>query len=257
MDRGSRQLSSPEMAVSQKNELTIRAARPEDDIRCSQILAAAWMASEVPDQLPHALDMFDDGAPLPPGIRYRLVAEMPNLVAGFADVRLTQRHVWYLFVEPDFQGIGIGSALLDEAQKIMGGYDDAAMSGVRPVFSQLVSGAGISNRRHLPPSPVRPGRRVGAFEARTTAEEVAGAAYYHDGNGSPVKCATAGYLDHGGAKVWPSWSQLSSSRMRLRVACADCTGTTRACSWAHFAGMQRPGRAIWEMPAPPAILGVG
>lgn len=109
------------MSAPRHSELIIRAARPEDDIRCGQIVAAAWMASEVPDQLPHALDMFDDGAPLPPGDRCRLIAEMPNFVAGFADVHLGQRHVWYLFVEPDLQGIGIGGALLDQAQEIMGG----------------------------------------------------------------------------------------------------------------------------------------
>ena len=109
------------MSVSLNSKLTIRAARPEDDIRCGQIVAAAWMASEVPDRLPHALDLFDNGAPLSSEGRLRLIAEMPNFVAGFADVHLTQRHVWYLFVEPDLQGIGIGSALLDETQRIMGG----------------------------------------------------------------------------------------------------------------------------------------
>jgi|TARA_B100002003_G_C14099401_1_gene528743 ribosomal protein S18 acetylase RimI-like enzyme len=109
------------MSVSLISELIIRAARPEDDIRCGQIVAAAWMSSEVPDQLPHALNMFDDGAPLPSDDRHRLIAEMPNFVAGFADLHLAQRHVWYLFVEPDLQGNGIGGALLDAAQEIMGG----------------------------------------------------------------------------------------------------------------------------------------
>ena len=100
---------------------TIRPARPVDDIRCGQITAAAWMASEVPDKLPHAMTMFDDGAPLGRGDRYRLIAELPNLVAGFADVHLAQRHVWYLFVEPDLQGLKIGGALLDTAQQTVGG----------------------------------------------------------------------------------------------------------------------------------------
>lgn len=36
---------------------TIRPARPVDDIRCGQITAAAWMASEVPDKLPHAMTL--------------------------------------------------------------------------------------------------------------------------------------------------------------------------------------------------------
>ncbi len=109
------------MTISLHSNLTIRAARPEDDIRCGQIIAAAWMASEVPGQLPHALDMFDDGAPMPARGRHRLIAEMPNFIAGFADFNSRQRHVWYLFVEPDLQGNGIGSTLLNEAQKIMGG----------------------------------------------------------------------------------------------------------------------------------------
>ena len=109
------------MTIALNSKLTIRAARPEDDIRCGQIVAAAWMASEVPDRLPHALDMFDDGAPLPTENRFRLVAEMPKFIAGFADIHIAQRHVWYLFVEPDLQGNGIGGALLDEAQDIIGG----------------------------------------------------------------------------------------------------------------------------------------
>ncbi len=109
------------MALSLDTELTIRPARPVDDIRCGQIIAAAWMASEVPQKLPHALTMFDDGAPLPREDRHRLIAELPDFVAGFCDVHLRQRHVWYLFVEPDLQGSGIGAALLDEAQRLIGG----------------------------------------------------------------------------------------------------------------------------------------
>ena len=100
---------------------TIRNARPEDDIRCGAIIAAAWMASEVPGRLPHALAMFDDGAPLPAKGRQRLIAEMPDFIAGFTDFSARQRHVWYLFVEPDLQGSGIGGALLHQAQQIIGG----------------------------------------------------------------------------------------------------------------------------------------
>ncbi len=109
------------MPLDLHSNFIIRAARREDDIRCGQIVAAAWMASEVPGQLPHAWDMFDDGAPLPSGGRQRLIAEMPNFIAGFADFNARQRHVWYLFVEPDLQGNGIGGALLNKAQEIMGG----------------------------------------------------------------------------------------------------------------------------------------
>jgi len=109
------------MTIALNSKLTIRAARPEDDIRCGKIVAAAWMASEVPDRLPHALDIFDDGAPLPTEIQFRLVAEMPKFIAGFADIHIAQRHVWYLFVEPDLQRNGIGGTLLDEAQDIIGG----------------------------------------------------------------------------------------------------------------------------------------
>jgi GNAT superfamily N-acetyltransferase len=110
-----------------KGNVTIRNARPEDDIRCGGIIAAAWMASEVPGRLPHALEMFDDGAPLPAKGRHRLVAEMPEVpdspafIAGFTDFDTKRRHVWYLFVEPDLQGAGIGSALLHRAQRIIGG----------------------------------------------------------------------------------------------------------------------------------------
>lgn len=121
MGRGYRHPSPPRMSGSLNSKLTIRSAKPEDDIRCGQIVAAAWMASEVPDRLPHALDMFDDGAPLPTENRYRLVAELPDFVAGFADIHIAQRHMWYLFVEPDLQGNGIGGALLDAAQAIIAG----------------------------------------------------------------------------------------------------------------------------------------
>ena len=109
------------MSIALNSDLIIRAARLEDTIRCGQILAAAWMASEVPDRLPHALQMFDNGAPLPANGRHRLIAEMPNFIAGFADFDTAERHVWYLFVDPDLQGNGIGSALLNKAQEIIGG----------------------------------------------------------------------------------------------------------------------------------------
>ncbi len=104
-----------------KNQLSIRRARPVDDIRCGQIIAAAWMASELPVRLPHAVAMFDDGAPLPVQGRQRRVAEIGDFIAGFVDLDIAHRHVWHLFVEPDLQGNGIGGALLDAAQMIAGG----------------------------------------------------------------------------------------------------------------------------------------
>ena len=81
--------------------LAIRPARPEDDIRCGQIIAAATMASSLPDCLPHASAMFEDGSPLAPEGRRRLIAELPDFVAGFADVSINRGHVRYLFVDPD------------------------------------------------------------------------------------------------------------------------------------------------------------
>ena len=109
------------MNLIESTPINIRPARPIDDIRCGQITASAWMASEVPQKLPHARAMFDNGEPLGQGERYRLIAELPNFVAGFADIHLDQQHVWYLFVEPDLKGLKIGGALLDMAQKTVSG----------------------------------------------------------------------------------------------------------------------------------------
>ena len=140
------------MNLIESTPINIRPARPIDDIRCGQITASAWMASEVPQKQPHARAMFDNGEPLGQGERYRLIAELPNFVAGFADIHLNQQHVWYLFVEPDLQGLKIGGSLLDMAQKTVGGAItlQCLAAGKRTLNWYRLQGFRITGRHRQP-----------------------------------------------------------------------------------------------------------
>ena len=95
---------------------TIRAGTDDDDAVCGHIIAAATMASLLPQRLPHALEKWRDSSPLPRDGRTRLVAELAGSAQGFADYSPGRGHLRYLFVAPDAQGHGLGSALLDRVQ---------------------------------------------------------------------------------------------------------------------------------------------
>lgn len=107
-------------AMSATHEISLRPARSEDDGVCGQIIAAATLASPLPDRLPHARSLWTNSAPLPPGGRTRLIAERAGVAVGFADFDPERAHVRYLFVRPAVQGSGVGSHLLARIQDDLG-----------------------------------------------------------------------------------------------------------------------------------------
>ena len=51
----------------------------------------------------------------PTGTANTWVAEVDGAIAGFATARIAESDLWALFVDPAFEGRGIGSALVDRA----------------------------------------------------------------------------------------------------------------------------------------------
>lgn len=105
------------VTISIKDGISLRPSRTDDDAACGRIIAAATLASALPDRLPHARDLWIDASPLSPEGRTRLIAERDSMPVGFADYDPERGHVRYLFVSPDMQGHGIGSYLLDYIQE--------------------------------------------------------------------------------------------------------------------------------------------
>jgi ribosomal protein S18 acetylase RimI-like enzyme len=98
----------------------LRPAGAAEDRRCGRLAAAALLASGCADRLPHARPVFADVSPLPCQGQ-RIVAEWDATLVGFTDVDPGKGRVRYLFVDPRFQGQGVGSALLRAAEAALGG----------------------------------------------------------------------------------------------------------------------------------------
>lgn len=81
---------------------------PADDAACRRLAARAALSSYGP-RLPHARARFAEDHPLDPA-EIRLVARLEGRIAGFLE--LDGSHIENLFVDPDFQGRGIGTSLL-------------------------------------------------------------------------------------------------------------------------------------------------
>ena len=71
-------------------------------------------------RMPHAAELLADNSPLQPDGYERLIAEWDGVICGFIDFGLQNGYVRYLFVHPEFQGRGSGSALLLAAERLMG-----------------------------------------------------------------------------------------------------------------------------------------
>lgn len=100
---------------------TVRDGNSDDDVVCGLIVGAAAGASVYAPRLPHAAAHLNDLSPLELGVRSRVVAEIAGRPIGFADYRPQDGHIKYLFVHPEAQGSGAGSALLDAVQARVGG----------------------------------------------------------------------------------------------------------------------------------------
>lgn len=96
--------------------VTIRDGGGADDAVCGRILGASAGASVHAERLPHARALFEDTTPLALDGRLRLIAEIDGNPVGFADFTAAKGHVKFLFVTPEAQGSGAGSALLDAIQ---------------------------------------------------------------------------------------------------------------------------------------------
>lgn len=102
--------------------VTLRAAAPADDAACGRLISAATLAAPTAARLPHARALFEDVSPMAPRGGTRLVAvDADDDVLGFADFDTARGYIHYLFVAPEAQGGGIGTALLDAAQAACGG----------------------------------------------------------------------------------------------------------------------------------------
>ena len=66
-------------------DFPMRDGQPADDAPCGRIIAAASMASPLPERLPHAPHRWSNASPLAPEGRRRVIAEQRSRVVGFAD----------------------------------------------------------------------------------------------------------------------------------------------------------------------------
>lgn len=93
--------------------LELRLFSEDDRGSCQRIAARAALSSYGP-RMPEFRDWFVETQPLEPADE-RIVAVRNQTVAGFLD--LIGSHISNLFVDPQHQGQGIGTALMAEAER--------------------------------------------------------------------------------------------------------------------------------------------
>jgi N-hydroxyarylamine O-acetyltransferase len=110
------------LAANRPADVTLRPGVPDDDDACGRIISAATLAAPTADRLPHARALFEDASPLPAKGGGRLVGvDAGGRVLGFVDFDAARAYLHYLFVAPEAQGRGLGTALLEAAQAACGG----------------------------------------------------------------------------------------------------------------------------------------
>lgn len=95
------------------NGLQLRLFSEDDRASCQRIAALAALSSYGP-RMPEFRDRFVETQPLEPTDE-RIVAVCDGTVVGFLD--LIGSHISNLFVDPQHQGQGIGTALMAEAER--------------------------------------------------------------------------------------------------------------------------------------------
>ncbi len=91
--------------------LEIREGTVSDDQLCGTIMSAALKREDIPRSF-----LKNNGLILPLRNNLRIVAYYDNKPAGFCDYVISKGHINYLFVEPLFQAVGVGSNLLKNVQ---------------------------------------------------------------------------------------------------------------------------------------------
>lgn len=81
-----------------------------DAVACGRIACRALLASGLVGKLPHAAPIFTDDSPLPLQASRRIVATVAGSVIAFMD--FNEDYIYYLFVDPQWQNLGVGSELL-------------------------------------------------------------------------------------------------------------------------------------------------
>ena len=94
--------------------LKVRDGSSIDDLQCGLIMLSASEAHDIPNWLTGPDGFTKEPPKLPLGGNLRLLASVDDEPAGFADYSIAKCHIKFLFVKPQFQGLGIGTILLRE-----------------------------------------------------------------------------------------------------------------------------------------------
>jgi len=120
-------------------DVELRLFSEDDRASCQRIAALAALSSYGP-RMPEFRDRFVETQPLEPA-DMRHVAVRDGTVAGFLD--LIGSHVSNLFVDPQHQGQGIGTALMAEAARRVSGDLTLSVFTVNPDARRLYERLGF------------------------------------------------------------------------------------------------------------------
>ncbi|MBH68547.1 MAG: hypothetical protein CMM58_09360 [Rhodospirillaceae bacterium] len=95
-------------------DLKVRNGSSIDDLQCGLIMLSTTEVYNIPNWLTEPDGSIKDPPKLPLGGNLRLLASVDNEPAGFADYSIAKCHIKFLFVKPQFQGLGIGTILLND-----------------------------------------------------------------------------------------------------------------------------------------------
>ncbi len=142
-------------------EITIRPARPDDAFRVGEIGNAAWRKGFAPLVDPGVLARIDAesfAAFGREGAAQILVAEIAGDITGFAATEHGDNRITDLWVSPDYEGRGVGSALLAamETRLRRRGF------GTAEIEAMTANHRALRLYRHLGYQPVWTGRSYDA-----------------------------------------------------------------------------------------------
>lgn len=127
--------------------LSVRRAVKQEDGVCGRLASEACLAAGLHQRLPHAAAAFHDRSPLPCKQGTRLIAQWHGEPAGFVDFDVETGRIDYLFVHPHLQNRGIGSLLLDRAERALGGKSSVEVLAVNRAALRIYLRRGYRFRR--------------------------------------------------------------------------------------------------------------